>query len=166
MSFSLFSQDGDSHNFEVTKMTKKELSKEKEIRILEFSSTPTFVVLFILLFYFLYLKTIGVDLSESSLMGYLFSAIFASLAVCFALNEFLLKVYEGRFKFKRLLFRWMLIALFALPLSGAYLFLSILFPWASTYHQMLFGGLIATGIFVTVILKCRNLFNKLDTGEW
>jgi hypothetical protein len=147
-------------------MTKKELSKEKEIRILEISLTPAFVALFSLVIYLFYIGTTGTELSDWFLLSSIISVIFGSLVVCLGLNELLLKIYGGKFKFKRLLFRWMLIGINFALLMSAYLSLSTFFPQATTFYHFLFSGLIDTGIFMLIIYKFGPLFNRLDTGEW
>jgi len=154
-------------NLKVSKVaSKKEISKEKEIRIIEISLTPVFIALFISGFYLLHLKTIGVVVSDWFFLSSIISVIFGSLVVCLAFNELLLKTYGGQFKFKRLLFRWILIGINFSLLMGAYFSLSTLFPKATMFYHFLFSGLIDTIIFVIIIIKFRHLFSRLDNGEW
>jgi len=144
--------------------SKKELSKEKEIRLLEISLTPAFVALFSVVIYLFYIETTGTELSDMFLLSSIISVIFGSLVVCLGLNELLLKIYGGQFKFKRLLFRWMLIGINFALLMGTYLSLSTLFPQATTFYHFLFSGLIDTVTFMAIILRFRGLFDRLDKG--
>ena len=143
-------------------MTKKRLSKEKETRLLEVSLIPVFAVPLIVLFYFLYLDTVGVDISVLDFFNSMLIVLPISFIVCLTFHELLLKMYGGQFKFKRLLFRLLLATSYFMLCEGAYLCLSTLFPWATVYYQFFFGGLIATGIYVIIILKSRHHFPKFD----
>jgi len=147
-------------------MAKKEISKEKEIRILEISFTPGFVALLSWIMYLFYIGTTGTELSDWFLTSSIISVIFGSVVVCLGLNELLLKMYGGQPKFKRLLFRWMLMGINFALLTSAYLALTTIFPSAADSYRFLFSGLIDTGIFMLIIYRFKNLFNKLDTGEW
>jgi len=145
---------------------KKELSKEKEIHLMEISFAPAFVAFFIAIFCLLYLKTIGVELSDWFFFSSLILVAIGGFIVSLALNEVLQKMYGGRFKFKRLVFRWVLLTSYFSLIYGAFFCLSLAFPWAETYWQFFFGSLIATAIFITIILKSRQLFSRLDKGDW
>jgi len=145
---------------------KKEPSQEKQIRIMEISLTLPLVALFTFAFYFLYLKTIGIEISECFFLSSLLLVISTGFIVCLALNEVLQKLYGGQFKFKRLVFRWVLLTSYFSLIYGAYICLSILFPWVTTFWQFFWGTLMATAIYVTIILKSKQLFSRLDRGEW
>jgi hypothetical protein len=147
-------------------MAKKELSKEKEILAMEISLTPIFIAFFITVFYLLYLDTIGVELSDQFFISSLIFVAIGSSIVCMALNEVLLKMYGGQFKFKRLVFRWILLTSYLSLVYGTYLCSSLLFPWATLFWLFFFGALPATVIFVAIALKARHLFSRLDKGEW
>jgi hypothetical protein len=145
---------------------KKELPQEKQIRIMEISLTLPLVAIFAVAFYLGYLKIIGVEISEWSFLSSLLLIAIGGFIVCLALNEVLQKIYGGQFKLKRLVFRWTLLTSYFSLIYGAFFCISIILPWTTTYWQFFLGTIIATGIFVILILKGRPLFNKLDKGEW
>jgi hypothetical protein len=145
---------------------KQDISKEKEIRIMEISLTPAFISLFGVGFYFLYLKTIGTEVSDWFFLSSMVSVVFGSLAICLALNELLLRTYGGHSRFKRLLFRWSLMALFFSLLTGTFFSLSALLPSVDIFFRFLYGALLVTVIFAAIVIRFRHLFNRLDKGEW
>jgi len=147
-------------------MTADEIPKEKQIRAMEISMTPALVTPFAIIFYFLYLKTMGVEVPAWVLANYLLFGLSVSLVVCLTLNEALLRVSGGRFKFRRLVFRWTLLTSYFFLIWVVFFFLTMLFPWAETFFQYFFGMLIGTAIFVIIILRFRHLFSTLDKGEW
>jgi hypothetical protein len=148
-------------------MTKTEPSQEKQIHIMEISLIPVFIAFFVTVFYPFYLRTVGVELSDQYLISSLFSIAIGSLIVCLALNEALRKIYGGQqFKFKRLVFRWILLTSYLSLVYVAYLGLSLLFPQTTLFWQFLWAALPITVIFVLMALRARHLFSRLDTNEW
>jgi hypothetical protein len=147
-------------------MTDKQLSPEKQMRITEVSATLPIVVLFVYIFYLLYLKTIGVEVSEWSFFSFGVVILIAGFIVCLGLNEVLLKVYGGEFNLKRLVFRWALMTSYFSLIYGVSLLLSILLPWATAFWQFFAGTLAATAIFVALVLKNKGLLGRLDKGKW
>ena len=117
------------------------------------------------LFYFLYLKGMGIEVPVFVFFNYVLLAIATSMVVCLTLNEVLLKLNGGKFKLRRLLFRWTLPTLYVFLVWAVSFVLTMLFPSAEVF-QFLFGALIATVLFVVVILRLRHLFDRLDKGEW
>lgn len=146
--------------------SKKEPSQEKQTRTMEISLTLPIVALFAVGFYFLYLKTIGIEITEWFFLSALLLVLSGSSIICLALNEILLKTYGGQFKFKRLVFRWALMTSYFSLIYGVSLLLSILLPWVTAFWQFFAGTLVATAIFVTAVLKAKGLLGRLDKGEW
>jgi cation transport ATPase len=154
-------------NSEKQDMTrKKEISQEKQILITEITSTLPIVALLVVGIYLLYLKTIGIEVSEWLFFNYTLFTLVVGFIFSLTLNEVLLKVYGGEFKFKRLVFRWTLMTSYFSLLYGMSLFLSILLPWATAFWQFFFGTLLATAIFLSIVWKSRPLFGRLDQGKW
>ena len=90
--------------------------------------------------------------------------LLASVA-CLILNEALLKMLHGEsLRFKRLVFRCAIIAMYVFLIWIASSFMSIVFSQIELLLQFLFGTLLATTIFVIIILRLRHLFNRLDRG--
>jgi hypothetical protein len=145
---------------------KNQLSREKQMRITEISLTVPIVALFATGLYLLYLKTVGVDISDWFFFSSLLVVIVGGFIVRLGLNEVLLKMYGGEFKFKRLVFRWVLMASYFSLLSLASLCFALVFPWETTFWQSFSGALVATAIFVRILLKTRGLFGRLDKGKW
>ncbi len=143
----------------------EDVPREKQIRIMEISMTPVLAVPFVVLFYFLYLKETGIEMPVFVFINYILLAIATSMVVCLALNEVLLKLSGGKFRFRRLVFRWTLLTSYFFLVWGVSFFLAVLFPSAQTF-QFLFGALIATLLFMIAVLKLRHLFDRFDKGEW
>lgn len=140
---------------------------DKQIRVMKISLTPAFVAVFALIFYFLYLETIGIEIPSWFFFNSLLLVNFAGVVACLTLNEVLLRVLYGeRFNFKRLAFRWILPTVYCSLVWAASVLMSLVIPFVQTFFQLLLGTLLATFIFVIIILRLRHLFNKLDKGEW
>jgi len=145
---------------------KKQISREKQVRITEITSTLLLVALLIFWIYLGYLKAAGVEVSEWFFFSSTIVIAIIGFFISLTLNEALAKVYGGEFKVKRLVFRWTLIASYFSLIYGVSLLLSILLPWVTTFWQFFVGTLAATAIFLTIVLKARRLFGRLDQGKW
>jgi hypothetical protein len=147
-------------------MTKDE-TLERQVRIMKFSMTPVIIAIFVIGLYFLYLKTIGIEISTRLFFTFVILVTFLSTVACLTLNEALLKIlYDERFNFKRLAFRWMLPTMYCSLVWIASVLMSLTIPFVETFFQLFFGTLLATAIFVIIILRFRHLFGTLDKGEW
>ena len=140
---------------------------DKQIRVMKISMTPAFVVVFVLIFYFLYLETIGIEIPTRFFFDSLLLTNLASVIACLTLNEVLLKILcDKRFNSKRLAFRWIIPTMYCSLVWIASILMSFAIPFVETFFQLFFGTLLATAIFVIVILRFRHLFSTLDKGEW
>jgi hypothetical protein len=147
------------------KMAENEASMDKQIRVIKFSMIPGFIAVFVTGFYFLYLKTIGVEVSGWFYFDTMLLVILLTSVACLILNEALLKILYGEsLRFKRLIFRCAVIAMYVFLVWAASSFVSIVFSQIGLLFQFLFGALLATAIFVIIILRFRRLFNRLDRG--
>jgi hypothetical protein len=148
-------------------MAGKESSMDKQIRVMKISMTPALVVVFVLIFYFLYLETIGIEIPTRFFFDSLLLTNLASVIACLTLNEALLKIlYNERFNFKRLAFRWIIPIIYCSLIWIASILMSLTIPFVEMFFQLFFGTLVATAIFVLIILRLRHLFSRLDKGEW
>lgn len=129
------------------------------------SLMPMFACLFVTSFYLVYLKASDVEISDSYFLQTIFSVIVAGSLFGMVLNELLVWKTGGRFKIKRLFFRWVIVGSYLLLFIGIYAVLSIVFPFAAVIYLLLFGALTATWIFVIIALKEKHLFSKLDRAE-
>jgi hypothetical protein len=145
---------------------KKQLSQEKQIRAPHITMAIPLAALFLVTIYLGYLKVTGVEISEWFTVNVVIVVNIVTFPIYLALSEVLVKVYGGQFKFKRLVFRCVLTTSYFALIYGVSLFLSVLFPWATTFWQFLAGTLMATAIFLTIVLKARSLFGRLDQGNW
>jgi hypothetical protein len=146
-------------------MAENEAPMDRQIRVIKFSMIPGFVAVFVTGFYFLYLKTIGVEVSGWFYFDTMLLVILLASAACLILNEALLKMLYGESpRFKRLVFRCAIIAMYVFLVWVASSFMSIVFSQIELLLQFLFGALLATTIFVIIILRLRHLFNRLDKG--
>jgi hypothetical protein len=148
-------------------MTEDEALK-KQVRVMEISMTPAFVAVFAFIFYFLYLKTIGIEISTAFMITVLlFMVLPVATIACLTLNECLLRVlYHERFNIKRLVFRCTLPIMYVSLLWVTSLLTSVILPRVEVFFQFFFGVLLATAVFVLVLLRFRHLFSRLDKGEW
>lgn len=147
-------------------MTKDE-ALERQVRIMKFSMTPLVVAVFVAGLYFLYLKTIDIEISTKFLFNSIVLVTFTSAVGCLTLNEVLLKtLYGERFNFKRLAFRWGLPMMYCSLVWIASVLMPLLIPSVETFFQLFYGTLLATAAFVIVILRFRHVFSRLDKGEW
>lgn len=146
-------------------MTNDQVQRERELRITAIAMTPVLAAPFVVLFYFLYLKEMGIEVQQSTYANYGVLALAIGSVVGLTLNEVFLKLNGGKFKLRRLVFRWTLLISYLFLLWTAYFLLTLLFPWVETIFQFMWGMLAATAIFVTMIVKLRHLFNRLDKGE-
>lgn len=147
-------------------MTKDEIITEKQIRIMAISMTPILVAPFAVGFYFLYLKTMGLEVPLWVLLNYSLLAIAVSSIISLTLNDVLLRLSGERFRFRRLVFRWTLLTSYYFLVWATSFGLTVFFPWAGALFQFLFGVLVATAIFLIIALRLRHLFGRLDKGEW
>jgi len=148
-------------------MAGKETSMDKQIRVMKISLTPAFAVVFVLIFYFLYLKTMGIEMPTRFFFDSLLLTNLASVIACLTLNEALLKILcDKRFNFKRLAFRWIIPTMYCSLIWIASVLMSMTIPFVEIFFQLFFGTLLATAIFVIIILRFRHLFSTLDKGEW
>lgn len=148
------------------KMTKNE-ALERQIRVMKVSMIPAFVAAFAVIFYFLYLKTIGIQISTRFFFDSLLLVNFVGIASCLILNEALLKILYGeRFNFKRLAFRLMIPTMYCSLVWAASILMSLIIPFVEVFFQLLSGTLLATAIFMIIILRFRHVFNRLDKGDW
>jgi len=146
-------------------VTNDQVQRERELRITAIAMTPVLAAPFVVLFYFLYLKEMGIEVQQSTYANYGVLALAIGSVVGLTLNEVFLKLNGGKFKLRRLVFRWTLLISYLFLLWTAYFLLTLLFPWVETIFQFMWGMLAATAIFVTMIVKLRHLFNRLDKGE-
>jgi len=144
---------------------KKQISQEKQMRILVITSTLPFVALLVVGIYFLYLKTIGIEISEWLFISYIIFVGIVGFILSFTVNELLLKACGGEFKFKRLVFRWVLAVSYFSLIYGISFFLSFVLPWATAFWEFFTGALAATAVFLIIALKLRGLFRRLYQGE-
>jgi len=145
---------------------KKQLSQKKQMRLLNISLTLPIVALFVYVFYVLYLREIGVQISEFDLISCIILIAIIGFISGLTLYEVLLRAYDGEFKFKRLVFRWTLMTSYFSLIYGFFLLFSVLFSWADTFWQFFAGTLLATAIFVSIVWKSKPLFGRLDQGKW
>jgi len=139
-----------------------------QVRIMKISMTPVFVAVFAFAFYFLYLKTIGIEISAEFMLSVLLFVILPIATIaCLFLNECLLKLlHHERFNIKRLVFRCMLPIMYVSSLWATSLLTSALLPEVKISYQFIFKAVLATAFFAIIVLRFRHLFNRLDKGEW
>jgi hypothetical protein len=148
-------------------MAGNETSMDKQIRVMKISMIPLFVAVFATGFYFLYLETIGIEISTWLFFTSIVWVTFLGAVICLTLNEAILKIWcSERFNFKRLVFRWMIPTMYCSLIWVASVLMSLIIPFVETFFQLFFGTLLATAIFVIIILRFRHLFSQLDKGDW
>jgi hypothetical protein len=141
---------------------KEELSREKQIRLMEISFTPAFVLLLATVLYLGYLRATGTEVSDFFFWNSLLSVILISLAASLTLNEVLVKKNGGKFRIRRLVFRWIMMASYFVLFLAIYTVFSTLLQPMEVAVAPIFSLLLASGIYVVVLYKGRRLFGRLD----
>jgi len=128
---------------------------------MEISFTPAFIFLVATVLYLGYLRATGTEVSDFFWNSVL-SVILISLAISLTLIEVLMKKNGGKFRIRRLIFRWIMMASYFL------LFLAICTVFSTLFQPMevaivpILSLLLAAGIYMVILYKGRRLFGRLD----